>query len=224
MGPDLTTVTSLVKVDATKANLVRETLHNNDNILVIDRQDMNETLLGNLKNDFNNLIRYSLVVVLIILLLFFRSFSLTLVTALPIFLTWFITIGVMGLLGIEFNIFNIFISTFIFGFGFDYSIFITNGMLKEYQTGESALATHKTSIILSVITTILGVGVLIFAKHPALHSISVVSIIGIFSAMLLAFTVQPLLFRLFIGSNSKRPISFRLFVHSLLSFTYYGLG
>lgn len=223
-SPDLTTVTSLVKVDASKANLVKETFHNNDNILVIDRQDMNETLLGNLKNDFNNLIRYSLVVVLIILLLFFRSFSLTLVTALPIFLTWFITIGVMGLLGIEFNIFNIIISTFIFGLGIDYSIFITNGMLKEYQTGESALATHKTSIILSVITTILGVGVLIFAKHPALHSISVVSIIGIFSAMLLAFTVQPLLFRLFIGSNSKRPISFRLFVHSVLSFTYYGLG
>lgn len=221
---DITTVTSLVKVDEENSEKVRASFENLPNTLLIDRQAMNETLLGNLKNDFNSLIGYSLVAVLLLLLLFFRSFSLTLVTALPIFLTWVITIGVMGLLGLEFNIFNIIISTFIFGLGIDYSIFITNGMLKQNKTGEEALITHKTSIVLSVITTILGVGVLIFAKHPALYSISVVSIIGIFAAMLVSFTLQPLLFRLLIGSQTKRPISLRLLIHSVLSFTYYGLG
>jgi 1-acyl-sn-glycerol-3-phosphate acyltransferase len=220
----LTTVTNLIKVDDENAAVVKKVFANHKNTLVIDRQEMNETLLGNLKNDFNTLIVYSLLAVLILLFLFFRSFSLTLVTAIPIGLTWVITIGLMGLFGIEFNIFNIIISTFIFGLGIDYSIFITNGMLKEYQTGEKTLATHKTSIILSVITTILGVGVLIFAKHPALYSISVVSIIGIFSAMIVSFTIQPLLFVLFIGSKTKRPIGLRLLVHSVLSFTYYGLG
>src|SRR5690606_29698942 len=86
------------------------------------------------------------------------------------------------------------------------------------------MGTHKTSIILSVLTTILGIGVLIFAKHPALHSLALVATIGIFSAMLNTFTVQPLLFRLFIGSNKKRPITPRMFVHSVLSFGYFGLG
>lgn len=221
---DFTTVTSLVKVDQSNIDKVRAAFKDNTKILAIDRQEMNETLLGNLKNDFNSLIGYSLLVVVLLLLLFYRSFSLTLVTVTPIFLTWFITIGVMGLLGIEFNIFNIIISTFIFGLGIDYCIFITNGMLKEYQTGEKTLATHKTSIVLSVITTILGVGVLIFAKHPALYSISLVSIVGIFSAMFVAFSIQPLLFNLLIGSRNKRPISFRLLIHSVLSFIYYGLG
>ncbi|GHC42348.1 1-acyl-sn-glycerol-3-phosphate acyltransferase [Ulvibacter litoralis] len=221
---DFTTVTSLVKVGESTSEKVKETFKDLPNTLLIDRQAMNETLLGNLKNDFNDLIGYSLLVVLILLLLFFRSFSLTLVTAIPIFLTWVITIGVMGLFGLEFNIFNIIISTFIFGLGIDYSIFVTNGMLKENETGEKTLATHKTSIILSVITTILGVGVLIFAKHPALYSISVVSIIGIFAAMLVSFTIQPLLFKLFIGSKTKRPISLRLLLHSVGSFLYYGLG
>tara|TARA_R110002124_G_scaffold17532_2_gene73036 strand:- start:11802 stop:15422 length:3621 start_codon:yes stop_codon:yes gene_type:complete len=222
--PDYTTVTSLVKTDAENVQEVKDVFNSFPNTLVIDRQQMNETLLGHLKTDFNNLIGYSLLVVLVILLVFYRSLSLTIVTALPIFLTWFITIGVMGLLQIQFNIFNIIISTFIFGLGIDYSIFMTNGLLKTYRTGEQDIATHKTSIILSVITTILGVGVLIFAKHPALYSISVVSIIGILSAMLVAFTVQPLLFKLFIGSRSKRPISLRLLIHSALSFSYYGLG
>jgi len=221
---DFTTITSLVKVDDVHIDNVRNAFKEQPNVLAIDRQDMNETLLGNLKSDFNNLIGYSLLVVLFLLLFFYRSFSLTLVTAIPIFLTWFSTIGIMGLLKIEFNIFNIIISTFIFGLGIDYCIFITNGMLTEYRTGVKALPVHKTSILLSVLTTILGVGVLIFAKHPALYSISLVSIIGIFSAMLVAFTIQPLLFRLFIGSCTKRPITLRLLLHSVFSFGYYGLG
>ncbi|OAB80540.1 MMPL family transporter [Cochleicola gelatinilyticus] len=219
-----TTVTSLMKVDSAHIATVNKEFEDFPNTLIIDRQQMNETFLGGLKEDFNRLIGYSVLVVLLLLFLYYRSFSLTLVTCVPIFLTWLLTIGMMGLFNIEFNIFNIIISTFIFGLGIDYSIFITNGLLKEYKTGEKALGTHKTSIVLSVLTTILGVGVLIFAKHPALYSISLVSIIGIFSAVLIAFTLQPLLFTLFIGSKTKRPITFRLLMHSVFSFGYYGLG
>ncbi|CAM3261004.1 1-acyl-sn-glycerol-3-phosphate acyltransferase [Aequorivita lipolytica] len=221
---DFTTITTLIKLEDDNASQIKDVFKEIPNTLVIDRQEMNETFLGNLKNDFNSLIGYCLIVVLLILFLFFRSFSLTLVTAVPIFLTFFLTLGIMGLFHIQFNIFNIIISTFIFGLGIDYSIFMTKGLLKELRTGQKVMVTHKTSIMLSVLTTILGVGVLVFAKHPALYSISIVSIIGIFSAMITAFTVQPLLFKLFIGSSKKRPITPRMFVHSLFSFGYFGLG
>ncbi len=221
---DFTTITTLVKLNDDNAQEIRQSFKGTPNTMVIDRQEMNETFLGNLKNDFNHLIGYCLIAVLLILFLFFRSVSLTFITAAPIFLTWFLTIGVMGIFHIEFNIFNIIISTFIFGLGIDYSIFMTKGLLKELQTGEKVMATHKTSIMLSVLTTILGVGVLVFAKHPALYSISIVSIIGIFSAMFTSFTVQPLLFTLFIGSKNKRPITLRMFLHSVFSFGYFGLG
>ena len=221
---DFTTITTVIKLNDDNASEIKSTFREIPNTIVIDRQEMNETFLGNLKSDFNILIGYCLLAVLLILFLFFRSFALTLVTAIPIFLTWFLTLGIMGLFNIHFNIFNIIISTFIFGLGIDYSIFMTKGLLKELQTGEKVMVTHKTSIMLSVLTTILGVGVLVFAKHPALYSISIVSIIGIFSAMFTAFTVQPLFFRLFIGSNTKRPITPRMFFHSLFSFAYFGLG
>lgn len=221
---DFTTITTLIKLDDENASEIKNAFKEIPNTLVIDRQEMNETFLGNLKNDFNNLIGYCLLAVLFILFIFFRSISLTLVTAAPIFLTWFLTLGIMGLFNIQFNIFNIIISTFIFGLGIDYSIFMTKGLLKELRTGEKVMVTNKTSIMLSVLTTILGIGVLIFAKHPALYSISIVSIIGIFSAMITSFTVQPLLFKLFIGSSTKRPITPRMFFHSLISFGYFGLG
>lgn len=217
-----TTITSLLKLEDENLKDIETVFKDIPNTLLINRKQVNESFLGTLKNDFNTLLGYSLLVVLLILLLCYRSLSLTLVTAIPIFLTWFLTVGLMGLLKMEFNIFNIIICSFIFGLGVDYSIFITNGLLQEYRTGEKTIASHKTSIILSVITTIAGVGVMIFAKHPVLYTISKVSLIGILTAVFVAFTLQPLLFKLFVGNTSKRPISLRYFIHSTLSFFYFG--
>ncbi|MET2985333.1 efflux RND transporter permease subunit [Aureibaculum conchae] len=221
------TVVSMVKVDDQNLDKVVNKLDNLPQTVVIDRQHMNETFLGSLKDDFNKLIGYSLLAVVLILFIFYRSIELTLITIVPIALTWIITIGVMGLFNIHFNIFNVIISTFIFGLGVDYSIFITNGLLKKHKYGINELPTYKTSILLSVITTILGVGVLIMAKHPALKSISAVSIIGILSAVLIAFTIQPLLFNFFIGWRTKKgiaPLRIRTFLHAMLLFAFYGLG
>lgn len=219
-----TTITSLIKVEDDKFNAIKEVFADTPQTLLINRQQVNESFLGSLKNDFNKLIGYSLLVVILLLFLFYRSLSLTLITVIPIFLTWLLTIGLMGLLNIEFNIFNIIICSFIFGVGIDYCIFMTNGLLTEYRTGEKVVSTHRTSIILSVITTVLGIGALVFAKHPVLYTISVVSLVGILSAVFVAFTIQPLLFHLFLGSTTKRPVKPRVLINSLLSFAYFDLG
>jgi hypothetical protein len=42
--------------------------------------------------------------------------------------------------------------------------------------------------------------------------------------MLISFTIQPLLFGFFIGSKHNRPSPILMFIHSSISFTYYGLG
>ncbi|WP_432412040.1 MMPL family transporter [Rasiella sp. SM2506] len=199
-----TTVTSLVKVSEENSEAVKLAFATTENVLLVDRLAMNESLLGNLKNDFNTLIYYCLGIVVLLLLLFYRSLKCTLVTIVPIILTWFITLGIMGFFGLQFNVFNVLITTFIFGLGVDYSIFITNGLLKDSTEKTVALATHKTAILLSVITTVLGVGVLVFAKHPALHSIAVVAVIGILSAMVISFTVQPLLYHLLNFRGTKK--------------------
>ncbi len=195
---DFYTITSLVKVEDNQIPFVKKSFNDASQMLVIDRQDLNESLLGQLKNDFNDLIVYCFAVVFLLLLVFYRNIKLTLVTIIPIIITWFITIGIMGIFKMEFNIFSILISTFIFGLGVDYCIFMTNGLIKNKD-----LPTYKTSVILSVLTTILGIGVLIFAKHPALYSISIVSTIGILTAMLIAFTIQPILFKLLIFGKKQ---------------------
>jgi 1-acyl-sn-glycerol-3-phosphate acyltransferase len=221
------TVLSTIKVSEGNLEEVKRLFASRNTNIVIDRQAMNETFLSSFKDNFNTLLGYSFLAVIIVLLLFFKRIELVCITIIPIILTWMITIGLMGIFGLSFNIFNIIISTFIFGLGVDYAIFMTNGLIKEYETGDSHLPVYKTSIILSVVTTILGVGVLIFAKHPALYSIALVCLIGINVALLMTFVIQPIVFRAVITNRAKNglaPLELRKTLHSLFSFTLYGLG
>ncbi|WP_411766918.1 MMPL family transporter [Winogradskyella sp. A3E31] len=197
---NLSTITSVVKIDEQHIEKLKSHFESNENVMVIDRQGINESLLGKLKSEFNTLITLTLVAIFLLLIVFYRGLKLAIVTMLPILLTWFLTLGIMGLFQLEFNIFNIIITTFIFGLGVDYCIFMTNG-LQQHKDIKVKLPTYKTSVILSVITTVLGVGVLVFAKHPALHSIALVSIIGIVSALLVAFTIQPILYKFLVTKN-----------------------
>ncbi len=133
----------------------------------------------------------------------------------------------MALLHIEFNIINIIISTLIFGLGDDYSIFITDGLLEKYKYGSNKINSIKTSIFLSAITTIIGLGILIFAKHPALRSIALVSVIGIFSILFVSQTIQPLLFNFFIQNRTNKkffPFTLWSFALTIFAFLYYVVG
>ncbi|GAA4165402.1 MMPL family transporter [Chryseobacterium ginsenosidimutans] len=221
------TVSNVVKVDEKKRDAFIKDVEKKHDALAIDRQQMNENFLGLLKRDFNTLINYSLLAIVLTIIVFFRNFELTILTMFPIVLTGIVTAGILYFLGLELNIFSTVVCTLVFGVGDDFSIFLTQAMQKEHTTGKNELPTYRTSIILAVFTTILSIGSLIFAKHPALHSLALVALIGMFSVIIITSTLYPFWFRLLITNRAKKglsPITFRLFVRSVLSFLYYGLG
>ncbi|UOE38509.1 MMPL family transporter [Chryseobacterium oryzae] len=220
------TLSNVVKVDDKNRDAFINDVEKNQKALAIDRQQMNENFLGLLKNDFNTLINYSLLAIVITIILFFRNFELSLLTMFPIVLTGIVTAGLLYFLGLELNIFSTVVCTLVFGVGDDFSIFLTKAMQKEYTTGKNELPTYRVSIILAVFTTILSIGSLIFAKHPALHSLALVALIGMFSVIVITSTLYPFWFRFLITNRTKKglsPITLRLFLHSVLSFLYYGL-
>lgn len=224
---ELKTAVSLVKIEESQKDHLKELVESIPNTILIDRKEISETFLGGLKDNFSTLIYYSFIAIVLILLLFFKNIELTLLTVTPIAITWLITLGLMVVFGIEFTIFNVIITTFIFGLGVDYSIFMTNALVKDYTYGTKDIKTYKISILLSVITTILGVGVLIFAKHPALRSISSLSLIGILTTVIVAFTIQPLLFQIFVDNRAKKgfsPIKIRQLMFSTGLLIFYGVG
>ncbi|WP_027383418.1 MMPL family transporter [Epilithonimonas caeni] len=221
------TVSNVVKVDERKRDAFIKDVEKNHEALAIDRQQMNENFLGLLKNDFNTLINYSLLAIILTIIVFFRNFELSVLTMFPIILTGVVTAGILYFLGLELNIFSTVVCTLVFGVGDDFSIFLTKAMQKEHTTGKNELPTYRISIILAVFTTILSIGSLIFAKHPALHSLALVALIGMFSVIVITSTLYPFWFRFLIINRQKKglsPVTFRLFLNSVLSFLYYGLG
>ena len=160
-----------------------------------DAASLHSAVVNALSDDFNYIGWACSLIVFFFLWLSFRSIKLAIISFIPMAISWIWILGIMALLGIKFNIVNIILATFIFGQGDDYTIFMTEGCVSEYEHGKPVLAPYKRSIILSALIMFIGIGTLIFAKHPALHSLAEVTIIGMFSVVLMAYLIPPLLFK-----------------------------
>ena len=148
-------------------------------------------------DDFSTTLWISSIFVLIVLLVSFRNIWISLLAFLPMFVSWYVMQGYMALFGLEFNLINIVISTFIYGIGVDYSIFVMEGLLSEARKGEKTmLEYHKVAIFYSAMVLAIVTFSLIFARHPAIHSIGIITLIGMASTILITYSLQPWLFRL----------------------------
>ncbi len=224
---DFSTVATILKVKLQDKQKVYDALGEDSHTFIFDKQFLTTTFIDILKDDLNLLVWVSLLMVFAILLVAYGRIELAIITFIPMLISWIWTLGIMSLSGLQFNIFNIIISSFVFGIGIDYGIFIMNGMLHEYKFGEKKLTSFKTSILLSAITTLIGLGVLILAKHPALKSIALSAIIGISSVLFITFTLEPLLFRWLISYRGKRrvvPITFGNFAISIMTLLIFLIG
>jgi predicted RND superfamily exporter protein len=178
---------------------------------VIDKQIIATKLLLVVTDNFNQILLSCSLMVFLVLLISYGRIELTLITFIPMLISWVWILGFMAMFDIEFNIVNIIISTFIFGLGDDYSIFMMEGLQDEHSTGKKNLTSYKTAILLSMLSTLIGVGVLIFAEHPALKSIALISVVGIICVMCIAYLFIPLLFKTLITNRLAKglhPLTF----------------
>jgi uncharacterized protein len=195
-----------------------------NNIKYIDKAGVASKMLIDIKDDFNFLLFYSGILVFLTLLLIYGRFELALITFLPMLISWIWILGICAILEIQFNFVNIIISTLIFGIGDDFAIFISDGYLKKYKTNNDTIRVNLKSIFLSALTTIIALGSLMFAKHPAINSIALISIIGMISILIISFFLQPFLFKwLIINRTDKKlaPITLSNFFSSLFSYTLF---
>lgn len=221
-----TILITMLKVPRELKPKVYEAFNNETGAYVIDNEYITNRFIDLLKDDFNTLVYISLIIVALFLIIIFGRVEMGLITLVPMILSWIWTLGIMGLIGMKFTIFSVIISTFIFGLGIDYSIFITRGLMQKYKTGVDNLRSYKTSIFLSAMTTIIGIGSLSFALHPALRSIALLSVIGIVSVVLIAFTIQPVLFRWLVERKGEKrivPITLFTFVYALVCYSFFML-
>ena len=218
---------SLLKVEPADKKQVYQAFSGVPDVTVIDKQYLTSKLLDIVTADFNQIGWMVSILVFLVLLLTYGRIELALVSFIPMLIAFIWILGIMGLAGLQFNIVNIILSALIFGLGDDYSLFIKDGLLQEYKTGKANLSSYKSSIVLSAITTLAGLGVLIFAKHPALRSIALISITGILSVVLIAQVLIPFFFDFLIRNRIQKelfPWTASGLIKSIFSLSYFAIG
>ena len=190
--------------------------------------DISSQLVQILSDNFNYIGFVCGFVVFFFLWLSFDRLELALLSFLPLAVSWLCILGAMQLLGVQFNIVNIILATFIFGQGDDYTIFMTEGLITEHATGRRRLDSYKRSVALSAVIMFFGIGTLIVARHPALRSLAQVTVIGMFTVVLMAFSLPPVIYhwitRKTDGSRREVPLTLRRIAYSCFSLMVFLLG
>ncbi len=201
---DLNSFIAQVKIDNIHKRPVYDEIIKHNGIIAVDRAFFAGKMAEDVNHNFYLILYISGLLIFLALLLSYGRIELALMSFLPMFVSWIIILGIMSLLGIQFNIVTIILSSFIFGIGDDFSIFVMDGLQSEYKDNTQVLSHHKSAIFFSAFTVIVGMGALVFAKHPAMNSLGIISLIGILVVVLVAYTVQPFIFRLLISRPAQK--------------------
>lgn len=177
-------------------NRICDAVVSSPDLLVLDTYYYTTDTLNRMNDDFNVLQWISMLFVFIVLFFSFRcNIGHTLLGFMPILASWLIVLGAMAIFGLRFNLVNIIISTFIFGIGVDYSIFVMSGLIGGKEDAH-LLGYHKTAIFFSAVILIVTVGSMLFAEHPAIKSVGFSTLVGLVSAVVISYVVQPAVFRI----------------------------
>ena len=165
-------------------------------LLVLDTYYYTTDTLLQMSSDFDVLQWLSMLFVFGVLLVSFHfNWRLALLGFMPILLSWLVVLGVMNIFDVRFNLISIIISTFIFGIGVDYSIFIMQGL----TSGDTRqLGYHKKAILLSAFILVVTVSSMLLASHPAIRSVGFSTLVGLLSAVILAYVLQPAVYRIIV--------------------------
>ncbi|MBO6078426.1 MAG: 1-acyl-sn-glycerol-3-phosphate acyltransferase [Bacteroidaceae bacterium] len=170
----------------------------------VNMSEVMASLVRSLSDDFNMVLFLCGFIVFAFLWISFGKLELALISFLPLTVGWIWILSIMNMLGISFNIVSIILATFIFGQGDDYTIFITEGLIYEYKYGRRTVDDRRKSVILSAVIMFIGIGTLIFAKHPAMRSLAEITMIGMFVVVVMAHFLPEWLFRWLTEKKGQR--------------------
>jgi len=125
----------------------------------------------------------------------FRSLRLTILALVPLSIGIVWMVGGMGVLGIQMNFINIFVTTMIIGIGVDYGIYIIHRYRElsgePWAERERGLLETGRSVFIAALSTTVGFGSITFSHYPGLKSVGLVAILGALSTSLIAITLLP---------------------------------
>ena len=165
-------------------------------------------------NELFTLMSYALVIILVFLMIIFRSVGSVLLVLLPCLFALPFVFGVMSLLGIEFNMINLIGFPLLIGIGIDDGIFVVFLALqgRRNSVDREALLTRYRSVchamMVTTATTALAFGSLVFTSTPAIQSLGVVTAVGVLGCLISTVAVLlPVLLLLYPPTPSTSQLS-----------------
>lgn len=152
----------------------------------VSQRQFAATLRAQLGQDFRRFLYGAWIMVVVVLSVTLRRASTVLLCLTPALTGLLVMLGIMGVLGLSINMFNIAASVLVLGLSIDYGVFMVRRPVRRDGAEERA-------VLVSALTTLSGFGALALARHPALFSLGITVVLGIVPAMLCALYIVPAL-------------------------------
>jgi hypothetical protein len=159
-----------------------------------------------LKQSYIQAAKYSLIAIVLLVLLHFRSLASVLLALVPVAVGSLWLGGLMGLCNVPLNPANIMTLPLVIGIGVTNGIHILNRYAEEQTPNIFARSTGK-AVFVSALTTIAGFGSLALGKHRGIQSLGYVMATGLATCMLAGLTFLPALLNLLYRPNRPSPPS-----------------
>ena len=139
---------------------------------------------------------YAMIVIIAIIIILFRHVKPTLLALVPVLFGGLWTIAGMALLDLDLNMANLIILPLFLGIAVDDGIHIVHRMLESPKAAQSPLA-HSTgkAIVLTSLTTMVGFGSLMIARHNGIFSLGLLSVLAVTCSLVASLVVLPLILR-----------------------------
>jgi predicted exporter len=141
---------------------------------------------------------FSVVMVLAIMFLFFRSLRSLLVIVVPLAMGLAWAMGITRLIYAELNLYSMFVGSVLVGMGIDYGIHLYGRAMEGFRAGrswedsiEEALTHTGLSVFASTVTTVGALLTLVTSHFPGFIQFGVIASYGVTLTMLSAYLVMP---------------------------------
>lgn len=156
-----------------------------------------------LKESYQDAAKYSLIAIVILVFLHFRTPGAVLLALVPVAVGSLWCGGIMGYFGIPLNPANIMTLPLVIGIGVTNGIHILNRFAEEQTPNILARSTGK-AVLVSGLTTIAGFGSLMLGKHQGIVSLGMVMSIGLATCMIAGLTFLPALLNVSVQFQEAR--------------------
>jgi hopanoid biosynthesis associated RND transporter like protein HpnN len=139
---------------------------------------------------------YAMIAIIGVVIVLFRRVTAALLALAPVLFGGLWTMSVMALLDVDLNMANLIILPLFLGIAVDDGIHMVHRMFETPEAAKAPLA-HSTgkAIVLTSLTTIVGFGSLMVARHNGIFSLGLLSVLAVSCSLVASLVVLPLILR-----------------------------